>query len=64
MTTTDTPSASGRKPWPDSRFSPVSQRDAAAAERFFRKALAQPHTASPWRIVVDENQLTPVPWRS
>ena len=32
-----------------------ARRDAAAAKRFFRKALAQPHTANPRTITVDKN---------
>ena len=36
-----------------------SRRDAAAAKRFFRKALAQPHTANPRTITVDKNPAYP-----
>jgi len=32
-----------------------ARRDAAAARRFFRKALAQPHTVNPRTITVDKN---------
>ena len=35
------------------------KRDAAAAKRFFRKALAQPHTANPRTITVDKNPAYP-----
>src|SRR5689334_20561597 len=34
-------------------------RDAAAAKRFFRKALAQPHTVNPRTITVDMNAAYP-----
>ena len=34
-------------------------RDAAAAKRFFRKALGQPHTANPRTITVDKNPAYP-----
>jgi IS6 family transposase len=36
------------------------KRDAAAAQRFFRKALAQPHTVNPRTITVDKNAAYPV----
>ncbi len=36
-----------------------AKRDAAAAERFFRRALGQPHTASPRTITVDKNPAYP-----
>jgi transposase-like protein len=36
-----------------------ARRDAAAAKRFFRKALAQPHTANPRTITVDRNPAYP-----
>jgi transposase-like protein len=36
-----------------------ARRDAAAAKRFFRKALGQPHTASPRSITVDKNPAYP-----
>jgi transposase, IS6 family len=36
------------------------KRDAAAARRFFRKALGQPHTVSPRTITVDKNAAYPV----
>jgi transposase, IS6 family len=36
-----------------------ARRDAAAAQRFFRKALAQPHTANPRTITIDENPAYP-----
>src|ERR1700676_648340 len=35
------------------------RRDAAAAKRFFRKALAQPHTVNPRTIAVDKNPAYP-----
>jgi IS6 family transposase len=35
------------------------RRDAAAAKRFFRKALAQPHTVNPSTITVDKNPAYP-----
>ena len=35
------------------------KRDAAAAKRFFRKALAQPHTVNPRTITVDKNPAYP-----
>jgi transposase-like protein len=37
----------------------ATQRDAAAAKRFFRRALSQPHTASPRTITVDKNPAYP-----
>ena len=40
-------------------FLPSARRDAAAAKRFFRKALAQPHTANPRTITVDKNPAYP-----
>ncbi len=36
-----------------------AKRDAAAAKRFFRKALGQPHTANPRTITVDRNPAYP-----
>jgi len=36
-----------------------ARRDAVAAKRFFRKALAQPHTANPCTITVDRNPAYP-----
>ena len=36
-----------------------ARRDAAAARRFFRKALAQPHTVNPRTITVDKNPAYP-----
>jgi transposase-like protein len=36
-----------------------AKRDAAAARRFFRKALNQPHTVNPRRITVDKNAAYP-----
>jgi transposase, IS6 family len=36
-----------------------AMRDAEAAKRFFRKALAQPHTANPRTITVDKNAAYP-----
>jgi transposase, IS6 family len=37
----------------------LAERDAAAAKRFFRKALAQPHTVNPRTITVDKNPAFP-----
>ncbi|WP_216348636.1 DDE-type integrase/transposase/recombinase [Roseomonas mucosa] len=36
-----------------------ARRDAAAAKRFFRKALRQPHTVNPRTITVDKNPACP-----
>jgi transposase, IS6 family len=36
-----------------------ARRDAAAAKRFFRKALGQPHTVNPRTIAVDKNPAYP-----
>jgi len=36
-----------------------AKRDAAAAKRFFRKALVQPHTVNPRTITVDKNPAYP-----
>jgi len=36
-----------------------AKRDTAAAKRFFRKALAQPHTVNPRTITVDKNPAYP-----
>ena len=36
------------------------KRDAAAAKRFFRKALRQPHTVTPRTITVDKNAAYPI----
>jgi transposase, IS6 family len=36
------------------------KRDAAAARRFFRKALGQPHTVNPRTITVDKNAAFPI----
>jgi IS6 family transposase len=36
-----------------------AKRDAEAAKRFFRKALAQPHTVNPCTITVDKNAAYP-----
>ena len=36
-----------------------ARRDTAAAKRFFRKALAQPHTVNPRTITVDKNPAYP-----
>jgi transposase, IS6 family len=36
-----------------------TKRDASAAKRFFRKALAQPHTVNPRTITVDKNPAYP-----
>ena len=36
-----------------------AKRDAEAAKRFFRKALAQPHTVNPRTITVDKNPAFP-----
>ena len=44
----------------DSRgFLLSAKRDAEAAKRFFRKALAQPHTVNPRTITVDKNAAYP-----
>src|SRR6185437_8175784 len=43
----------------DDRLSALARRDAAAAKRFFRKALAQPHTVNPRTITVDKNPAYP-----
>jgi transposase-like protein len=37
----------------------AAKRDAEAAKRFFRKALAQPHTVNPRTITVDKNAVYP-----
>jgi transposase-like protein len=37
----------------------AAHRDAAAAKRFFRKALGQPHTVTPRTITVDKNPAYP-----
>ena len=37
----------------------MAKRDAAAAKRFFRKALGQPHTGNPRTITVDKNAAYP-----
>ena len=37
----------------------AARRDAEAAKRFFRKALAQPHTVNPRTITVDKNAAYP-----
>ena len=37
----------------------AAKRDAAAAKRFFRKALSQPHTVNPRTITVDKNPAYP-----
>jgi IS6 family transposase len=37
----------------------AAKRDAEAAKRFFRKALAQPHTVNPRTITVDKNAAYP-----
>ncbi len=36
-----------------------ARRDAAAAKRFFRKAVAQPHIVNPLTITVDKNLAYP-----
>jgi IS6 family transposase len=36
-----------------------ARRDAAAAKRFFGKALSQPHTVNPHTITVDKNSAYP-----
>jgi transposase-like protein len=41
-------------------FLPPARRDAAATKRFFRKALAQPHTVNPRTITVDKNPAYPL----
>jgi transposase, IS6 family len=38
---------------------PAAKRDAEAAKRFFRKAMAQPHTVNPRTITVDRNAAYP-----
>jgi transposase-like protein len=38
---------------------PAAKRDAEAAKRFFRKAMAQPHTVNPRTITVDKNAAYP-----
>ena len=40
------------------------KRDAAAARRFFRKALQQPHTVNPRTITVDKNAAYPIATKS
>ncbi|WP_414476014.1 IS6 family transposase [Microvirga sp. M2] len=40
------------------------KRDAAAARRFFRKALKQPHTVNPRTITVDKNAAYPIATRA
>ena len=40
-------------------FQLSARRDTAAAKRFFRKALAQPHTVNPRTITVDKNPAYP-----
>jgi transposase, IS6 family len=37
----------------------AARRDTAAAERFFRKAMAQPHVANPRTLTVDKNPADP-----
>ena len=37
----------------------AARRDTAAAKRFFRKALAQPHTVDPRTLTVDKNSAYP-----
>jgi len=37
----------------------AARRDTAAAKRFFRKALAQPHTVNPRTLTVDKNPAYP-----
>ena len=41
-----------------------ARRDAVAARRFFRKALAQPHAVTPRTITVDKNQPIQKRWQS
>src|SRR5688572_24590436 len=41
-----------------------SKQDAAAARRFFRKALKQPHTLNPLTITVDKNAAHPITMRA
>jgi transposase-like protein len=43
----------------DNRLS-SPKRNAAAARRFFRKALGQPHTVNPRTVTVDKNAAYPV----
>jgi transposase-like protein len=38
----------------------TTKRNAAAARRFFRKALGQPHTVNPRTVTVDKNAAYPV----
>jgi IS6 family transposase len=40
-----------------------AKRDAEAAKRFYRKALAQPHTVNPRTITVDKNAAIQKPLR-
>jgi IS6 family transposase len=40
------------------------KRDAAAARRFFRKALGQPHTVNPRTTTVDKNAAYPIAIRA
>lgn len=42
-----------------STFLLSAKRDAGAAKRFFRKALAQPHTVNPRTVTVDKNPAYP-----
>jgi IS6 family transposase len=42
-----------------SNFPLSAKRDAEAAKRFFRNALAQPHTVNPRTITVDKNAAYP-----
>jgi IS6 family transposase len=37
-----------------------AKRDVAATQRFFRKALKQPHTVNPRTITVDKNAAYPI----
>src|SRR5580700_8600000 len=38
----------------------AARRDTAAAKRFFRKAMAQPHVANPRTLTVDKNPAYPI----
>jgi transposase-like protein len=49
----------GRQPGQTIDFLLSAKRDAAAAKRFFRKALGQPHTVAPRTVTVDKNPAHP-----
>jgi transposase-like protein len=44
----------------DNRLLLSLKRDAAAARRFFREALGQPHTVNPRTVTVDKNAAYPI----